>query len=113
MTDPFIDAEDELMSRTTDFPSSVSTASAGPAPMAAASIIAPTATASQRKQCCPYCGAIINADSASSPCPRSTIEDTPATRAATKSRLGPWYVLQTRNPAAPGMKWTTLLTLVE
>jgi hypothetical protein len=110
MSDPFTDAEDELMSRTTDFPSS---APGGPAPMAAASIIGPTATTPQRKQCCPYCGAIINADSASGPCPRCTMEDTPATRAATKSRLGPWYVLQTRNPAAPGMKWTTLLMLVE
>ncbi|HEX3355623.1 MAG TPA: hypothetical protein VHS31_01485, partial [Tepidisphaeraceae bacterium] len=30
----------------------------------------------------------------------------------TKARIGPWYVLQTRNPSAPGMKWATLLSLV-
>jgi len=41
------------------------------------------------------------------------MEDTPTTRSATKTRIGPWYVLQSRNPAAPGMKWTTLLALVE
>jgi hypothetical protein len=41
------------------------------------------------------------------------MEDTTATRAATKSRIGPWYVLQTRNPSAPGMKWSTLLTLID
>ncbi len=31
-----------------------------------------------------------------------TMENTPQTRKATKSRIGPWYVLQSRNPAAPG-----------
>jgi hypothetical protein len=40
------------------------------------------------------------------------MEDTPATRQATKARIGPWYVLQTRNPAAPGMKYATLLALI-
>jgi hypothetical protein len=40
------------------------------------------------------------------------MEDTPATRQATKSRIGPWYVLQTRNPSAPGMKYATLLALI-
>jgi hypothetical protein len=40
------------------------------------------------------------------------MESTAATRQATKSRIGPWYVLQTRNPAAPGMKFETLLTFV-
>jgi hypothetical protein len=33
-------------------------------------------------------------------------------RQATKARIGPWYVLQTRNPAAPGMKLATLQALV-
>ena len=33
-------------------------------------------------------------------------------RKATKLRIGPWYVLQNRNPAAPGMKWETLLNFV-
>jgi hypothetical protein len=40
------------------------------------------------------------------------MEDTPATRQATKARIGPWYVLQSRNPAAPGMKYATLLALI-
>jgi hypothetical protein len=40
------------------------------------------------------------------------MEDTPATRQATKARIGPWYVLQNRNPAAPGMKYATLLALI-
>ena len=111
MTDPFVDAGDELMSRATDFP-----ASGGRAPIiGAASAPATTAPAAPlRKQCCPYCGATNTVESAGpQPCPRCTMEDTPATRAATKSRIGPWYVLQSRNPAAPGMKWSTLLTLLE
>src|SRR5215470_15247466 len=102
MTDPFIDAGDELMSRTTEFPSSGQT-----------SATAPVSVVTGRKVCCPYCGQVISADAAGQPCPRCTMEDTPATRSATKSRIGPWYVLQSRNPAAPGMKWSTLLTLVE
>src|SRR5262245_17436356 len=107
MSDPFTDsAGDELMSRTTDFPASevqFSDRASG----------APPTGKSGRKQCCPYCGAIVSADVAGQPCPRCTMEDTPATRSATKARIGPWYVLQSRNPAAPGMKWTTLLQLVE
>jgi hypothetical protein len=41
------------------------------------------------------------------------MEDTPATRQATRARIGPWHVLQTRNPSAPGMKFSTLLSLVK
>src|SRR5665213_3200966 len=41
------------------------------------------------------------------------MENTPAARKATKARIGPWYVLQARNPAAPGMKWETLLAFVQ
>lgn len=62
------------------------------------------------KMVCPYCGAV--SERSSGACPRCTMEDTPATRAATKARIGPWYVLQSRNPSAPGMKWATLLSLV-
>jgi hypothetical protein len=40
------------------------------------------------------------------------MDDTPATRQATKARIGPWYVLQNRSPSAPGMKFSTLLWLV-
>ena len=60
---------------------------------------------------CPFCGAIKERGDGS--CPRCTLENTPATRQATKARIGPWYVLQTRNPAAPGMRFETLLALVD
>ena len=40
------------------------------------------------------------------------MEDTAQTRHATRNRIGPWYVLQTRNPSAPGMKFDTLMVLV-
>jgi len=60
---------------------------------------------------CPYCG--LTGARPDGPCPRCTIEDTPQTRQATRARIGPWYVLQQRNPAAPGMKWSTLLALVK
>lgn len=59
---------------------------------------------------CPFCGIIK--DQAEAACPRCTMENSAATRQATKSRIGPWYVLQTRNPAAPGMKFDTLMTFI-
>ena len=65
------------------------------------------------RQVCPYCGLVRARSEAVGACPRCTIEDSPQTRQATKARIGPWYVLQTRNPAAPGMKWSTLLALVK
>jgi hypothetical protein len=69
------------------------------------------------KAVCPFCGSqnAIAANSTTNsqgPCPRCTMEDTAATRQATKARIGPWHVLQTRNPAAPGMRYATLLALV-
>ena len=59
---------------------------------------------------CPFCGT-KRADPADA-CPKCTMRDTPATRAATAERLGPWYVLQSRSPSAPGMKLATLRTLI-
>ena len=59
---------------------------------------------------CPFCGAVREQPDGT--CARCTMESSPATRQATKSRIGPWYVLQTRNPAAPGMKFETLLAFV-
>jgi hypothetical protein len=59
---------------------------------------------------CPFCGAVN--ESAEGACPRCTMENTADTRKATKSRIGPWYVLQSRNPAAPGMRYDTLLGFV-
>lgn len=65
------------------------------------------------KLVCPYCGYVGQRPDATGPCPRCSIEDSPQTRQATKARIGPWYVLQARNPAAPGMKWSTLMALVK
>lgn len=62
------------------------------------------------KYVCPFCGSVN--DSEQGMCPRCTMENSSATRKATKTRIGPWYVLQTRNPAAPGMTWETLLSFV-
>lgn len=59
---------------------------------------------------CPFCGG--QRARADIPCPRCTMEDTPATRQATIARLGPWFVLQSRNPSAPGMRWATLIALI-
>jgi hypothetical protein len=59
---------------------------------------------------CPFCGTIL--EKQEGPCPRCALDDTPQTRQSTRSRLGPWYVLQTRNPYAPGMKFSTLLALI-
>ncbi len=63
------------------------------------------------KHVCPFCGAVT--ERAEGVCPRCTLENTPATRQATKSRIGPWYVYQTRNPSAPGMKFSTLVSLLK
>ncbi len=60
---------------------------------------------------CPFCGTVR--DERATPCPHCTMEDTTATRQATRARIGPWYVLQQRNPSAPGMRFDTLLTLVK
>src|SRR5205085_5633004 len=59
---------------------------------------------------CPFCGAVNEA--MEGPCPNCTMTNTAEPRKATKSRIGPWYVLQSRNPAAPGMKYETLLGFV-
>jgi hypothetical protein len=40
------------------------------------------------------------------------MDSTGATLQTTKLRIGPWFVLQSRNPAAPGMKYETLVTFV-
>ncbi|MDB5328540.1 MAG: hypothetical protein JWM57_4109, partial [Phycisphaerales bacterium] len=61
------------------------------------------------KHVCPFCG-VLRADPAQ-PCPRCTLDDNNATRTATKQRIGPWFVLQARNPSAPGMKFATLQSL--
>ena len=67
------------------------------------------------KHICPFCGSANAAPApgaTNTPCPRCTMEDSAATRQATKARIGPWHVLQTRNPAAPGMRYATVLALI-
>src|SRR5688500_10391769 len=62
------------------------------------------------KQVCPFCGSVNERSAA--PCQRCGMDNTPDARKATKARIGPWYVLQARNPAAPGMRFETLLSFV-
>jgi hypothetical protein len=40
------------------------------------------------------------------------MDNSALTRQATRARIGPWYVMQSRNPSAPGMKCNTLLALI-
>ncbi|MGB7156700.1 MAG: hypothetical protein WBD40_01460, partial [Tepidisphaeraceae bacterium] len=93
------------MSRATDIPSTeTSSARAG------------SATVPSGKVVCPFCGSVNDRpthDYDNTACPRCTMADTPATRQATRARLGPWFVRQNRNPAAPGMKFDTLMALVK
>jgi hypothetical protein len=58
---------------------------------------------------CPFC-AHVRADTTGS-CPKCTMEDTPTTRRSTGERIGPWFVLQRKNPTAPGLRLSVLLTL--
>jgi hypothetical protein len=59
---------------------------------------------------CPFCGAI--SEKGDGPCSRCKMENSAMTRQATRARVGPWYVMQSRNPSAPGMKCSTLLALI-
>lgn len=69
------------------------------------------AETTEARHVCPFCGNVNeNRDGA---CPRCSMENTPLTRQATRARIGPWSVLQSRNPSAPGMKYSTLLALVK
>jgi len=79
---------------------------------------APAQTAAQQirkalrgKHVCPFCGTQRETDVGA--CLHCSLEDTPTTRSATRGKLGPWYVLQSRNPSAPGMNFATLMTLVQ
>ena len=60
---------------------------------------------------CPFCG-VVN-DDLTKACRQCGMENTQATRQATRSKIGPWFVWQARNPSAPGMNWATLMSLVE
>jgi hypothetical protein len=92
------------MSRTTD----------PQTPAAKAPSPGPAGGGLQGKIACPFCGSVRELDGTSDvgPCPRCAMADNPTTRKATRARIGPWFVRQVRNPAAPGMTYATLLTLV-
>ena len=62
---------------------------------------------------CPFCGA-LNRGSVGRPCPQCGTEDTTAARAAAlrSQRVGPWFVLAPRNPAAPGVSFPALLGMI-
>jgi hypothetical protein len=125
--DPFINSPDVRLPERRDQPMARLTdpiaPSASGSPLAGVPVADDRSVASavreslSGKQVCPFCGSqnasAPNATTNSTgPCPRCTMEDTAATRQATKARIGPWHVLQTRNPAAPGMRYATLLALV-
>jgi hypothetical protein len=59
---------------------------------------------------CPFCANVRTVD-AVGPCPRCTMEDTPTSRRSTGERIGPWFVLQRKNPTAPGLRFNVLLAL--
>ncbi len=59
---------------------------------------------------CPFC-ATVNEGSTGA-CRQCGMENSAATRQATRSKIGPWFVLQPRNLSAPGMNWATLIALV-
>jgi hypothetical protein len=60
---------------------------------------------------CPFCGTVN--ENLGVPCRQCGMENNPGTRQATRSKIGPWFVWQMRNPSAPGMNWATLMSLVE
>src|SRR5688500_10677335 len=63
------------------------------------------------KHVCPFCG--TTRDTEMGPCTQCSLEDTPTTRAATRSKRGPWYGGQSRKPSAPGRNSATLLLLIQ
>ncbi len=59
---------------------------------------------------CPFCGSVNHRTD--EPCVKCGMDNTPSTRNSTRGRIGPWYVLQKRNPSAPGMKFDVLVKFV-
>ena len=89
---------------------------ARPAPAAVrpvTSLAAPTSSKNQRgfnKHVCPFCG--TKREETAAECPHCGMMDSDETRAATVARIGPWFLLQPRNPSAPGMRFSVLRELV-
>ncbi len=128
MHEPFFTTEADEMSRAfdpvnTDSPAQAgSSAAKSPPPEIEASEpglpdpaeernSAPLRRAVTQHSVCPFCGTINQG--APKPCRQCGMENNQSTRNATRSKIGPWFVWQARNPAAPGMNWATLAALVE
>ena len=62
------------------------------------------------KHVCPFCG--MKRDDPTAICVGCGLPDNEGTRGATVARVGPWFVLQPRNPSAPGMRFSVLRELV-
>ncbi len=73
--------------------------------------------ASQRKfdvnrpRPCPFCGQIVSRVELS--CSRCQIRLDAGTLTSLKSIVGPWFVLDYRNPTAPGVTWAKLQAMIE
>jgi hypothetical protein len=59
---------------------------------------------------CPFCGNFHT--DIGRPCRHCGTEDNTAARAAARKRVGPWFVLQSKNLAAPGMSHQALLAQI-
>jgi hypothetical protein len=59
---------------------------------------------------CPFCGSFNRG--VGQPCQHCRTEDTTAARAAARKRVGPWFVLQSKNLAAPGIGFVALLAMI-
>ena len=66
--------------------------------------------APMNKHVCPFCG--TKREDPLGECPACGLPDNEETRGATVARVGPWFVLQARNPSAPGMRFSVLRELV-
>ncbi len=61
---------------------------------------------------CPFCGTLNAGFDSQTPCSRCLISDTPVSRSAAHARIGPWFVLHSRNPSAPGMSYQAMIGLI-
>src|SRR5688572_7246396 len=72
----------------------------------------PMASAIDADRLCPFCGTLNAGFDSETPCSKCLIADTPAARSAAHQRVGPWFVLHSRNPSAPGMSYNAIVGLV-
>src|SRR5579862_3441262 len=126
-SDPFFTTEAQEMSRAfdpvnadaptppvpeleTESPASAASPSPAGDELPAPSALPPQRRASQHTVC-PFCGHI--SEIGNNACRQCGLENSHATRTATRNKMGPWFVWQARNPSAPGMNWATLVALIQ